>query len=77
MSILKNELEAILQKKFPNSEIELIDTAGDQDHYNLTIKDSSFKNISIIAQHKLVKDALKEVLSTRLHALSIKTIALD
>ncbi len=75
MAISKIELEAILRMKFPQAEINLTDTAGDEDHYNLIIKDSGFGGMSIIAQHKLVKDALKEVLSTRLHALSIKTLS--
>ncbi len=74
MAISKIELEAILRIKFPQAEITLLDTEGDEDHYNLVIKDSSFVGLSVIAQHKLVKDALKEVLSNRLHALSIKTL---
>lgn len=74
MAISKIELEAILRIKFPQAEITLLDTAGDEDHYNLVIKDAAFGGLSVIAQHKLVKDALKEVLSNRLHALSIKTI---
>ena len=75
MAISKLELEKILKNSFPNAEIELVDTAGDEDHYSLSIKDEAFKEISIIAQHKLVKEALKEVLVTnRLHAISIKTL---
>jgi len=74
MAIAKSELEQILKTAFPESEIIIEDIAGDEDHYSLVIKDSSFKGLSVIAQHKLVKEALKEVLVTRLHAITIKTI---
>ncbi|MDX1917372.1 MAG: BolA/IbaG family iron-sulfur metabolism protein [Rickettsiaceae bacterium] len=74
MPIQKQELQRILLQSFPNAEIILEDIAGDEDHYSLIIKDSSFSNLSIMQQHKLVKSSLKDVLDKKLHALTIKTI---
>ena len=74
MAIAKSELELILKKSFPAAIIELHDLAGDEDHYSLIIKDESFNNLTIINQHKLVKESLKEVLHKKLHAITIKTI---
>ncbi|MFK7967700.1 MAG: BolA/IbaG family iron-sulfur metabolism protein [Rickettsiaceae bacterium] len=73
MSISEVELISILQQSFPYAKIELKDLAGDKSHYALEINDSSFKNIPLVQQHKLVNTALSEVLRTRLHAITIKT----
>ncbi|WP_341790302.1 BolA/IbaG family iron-sulfur metabolism protein [Rickettsia endosymbiont of Polydrusus tereticollis] len=76
MAISIEELEAILRKSFPNSIIKITDLVGDQDHYSLEIADSKFKEFTLINQHKLVKNALGEILNTKLHAITIKTIPL-
>ena len=75
MAISKSELESIILKSFPESTIEIIDLAGDEDHYSLSIVDSSFAGLSLIKQHRMVKEALAEVLQSRLHAITIKTSA--
>lgn len=74
MAISHTELGSLLKQKFPSSIIDLKDIAGDEDHYSLVIYDKSFTGLTIIAQHKLVKEALKEVLNTKLHAITIKTV---
>ncbi len=73
MAISKAELEHIIRENFPSATIEIIDLAGDEDHYSLSITDECFTGLPLIKQHKMVKEALKEVLSTRLHAITIKT----
>lgn len=73
MAISKSELESIILQSFPDATIEIIDLAGDQDHYSLVISDKSFEGLPLIKQHKMVKAALADVLVTRLHAITIKT----
>lgn len=73
MAISKSELNQILLQKFPNAIIKITDLANDEDHYSLDIKDQSFNGIPLIRQHRMVKDALAEVLRSRLHAITIKT----
>ena len=73
MAISKTKLISILQQSFPNAKIKITDLAGDQDHYSLDITCSSFKGLPLIKQHRLVKDALSEVLEKELHAITIKT----
>lgn len=77
MAILQKELEKILSEKFPKARIELIDLAGDNDHYSVKITDKIFAGKSRVEQHKMVNSALKEILGNRLHALQIKTFAND
>ena len=73
MAIPASKLQSILQNSFPNAKIKITDTAGDQDHYALEITSEAFEGLSLIKQHRLVKDALAEVLAKELHAISIKT----
>jgi len=73
MAILESKLQSILQNSFPNAKIKITDTAGDQDHYALEITSDAFKGLPLIKQHRLVKEALAEVLVKELHAISIKT----
>ena len=75
MAISKTELESIILKSFPEATIEIIDLAGDEDHYSLAIRDDAFAGLPLIKQHRMVKDVLAEVLQARLHAITIKTSA--
>ena len=75
MAISESKLQSILQNSFPNAKIKITDTAGDQDHYALEITSNVFKGLPLIKQHRLVKEALAEVLVKELHAISIKTKA--
>ncbi|AAU04256.1 BolA/IbaG family iron-sulfur metabolism protein [Rickettsia typhi] len=76
MAISAEELEKILKKSFPSSVIKITDLVGDQDHYALEISDDQFNGLSLINQHKLVKNAISEILNKKLHSISIKTIAI-
>lgn len=73
MAISKSELEDVLKSSFPEAKIEITDLAGDGDHYSLHITDKIFESLPLVKQHKMVKDALSELLHTRLHAITIKT----
>lgn len=73
MAISQEELEKVLLDTFPEGKIIINDLLGDQDHYSLEICDKSFSGLSLINQHRLVKTALAEILTTKLHAITIKT----
>ncbi len=73
MAITESKLKNILEKNFPDAEIKITDLVGDQDHYSLNIKSDQFKGLTIMQQHKLVKNALAEVLMGELHAITINT----
>lgn len=72
MPITKEELESTLKVTFPNAEIKAVDTAGDNDHWSVEIKDSAFAGKSRIEQHRMVQAA---VASKNIHAMQIKTLA--
>ncbi len=75
MPIAKKDLENILREKFPNAKVEVVDLAGDDDHYSVTIIDKIFAGKTRIAQHKLVNEALGDVIKTQLHAMQLKTLS--
>lgn len=70
-----NELQSILENAFPGAQIMISDLAGDDDHYHAHIIAPQFLGKSMVAQHKMVYDALGAM--HKLHALSLKTEVLN
>ena len=75
MAIAKIELEKLLKENFPQAKIEVIDLAGDDNHYSVKIIDEIFAGKTRIEQHKMVNSALKEILGDVLHAMQLSTSA--
>ena len=74
MAIKKDVLLKIIEESFPESDIEIKDLAGDDNHFSVTIMSKKFIGLSRIRQHKMVYEALGNKTGNELHALSIKTI---
>jgi stress-induced morphogen len=74
MAIEAETLRTALLASFADATIEIEDLVGDQDHYSVVITSAQFQGKSLVAQHKMVNDALKFCLGGQLHALKIKTI---
>ena len=76
MAISDEKIEELIRKKFPQADIEIIDTAGDSNHYSATIASQEFRGKSRIEQHKLVYKALEGAMDGNngiLHALALQT----
>ena len=73
MPLERKVILELLQEAFPGAEVVLVDSAGDQDHYELSIKHSSFRGFSKLQQHRMVYQALGSCVGTQLHAISITT----
>jgi len=76
MAISAGKIEELIRKKFPQADIEIIDTAGDGNHYSATIASQEFRGKSRIEQHKLVYKALEGAMDGNngiLHALALQT----
>lgn len=69
MSIKKNELEAIIQVKFPNAIFECIDTIGDGDHWRLIIESPEFNGMTRLQKHRIVNERMKEDIDRQIHAI--------
>ena len=76
MPISAEKIRELLEKKFPRADIEIIDTAGDSNHYSATVTAEEFKGKSRVEQHKLVYEALAGTMDGSngiLHALALQT----
>ena len=76
MAISAEKIKKLIRKKFPQADIEIIDTAGDSNHYSATIASKEFRGKTRIEQHKLVYKALEGAMDGNdgiLHALALQT----
>lgn len=75
MAMEASEIEAMILEAFPDADIEIIDLAGDGDHYKAVVASGSFAGKSRVAQHQMVYAALKGNMGGVLHALALETKA--
>ena len=78
MAIDRDKLNTVLRDGFPDAQIEIIDLAGDNNHWKTIIVSPQFSGKSRIAQHQLVYAALKGKMdgeNGELHALALETRA--
>lgn len=73
MPMPASEITNLVQTAIPDAQITLIDTAGDSDHYSITVISAQFAGKSRVQQHKMVMEALGGNMGTKLHALAITT----
>jgi len=67
------EIAALIRAALPDAEVEIIDLAGDGDHYAARVVSEQFRGKPRIAQHKLVFAALGGRMGGELHALQLTT----
>ena len=78
MAMERARREGLLSEGFPDADIELIDLAGDNNHWKAVIVSPQFTGKSRIAQHQMVYASLKGKMDGadgELHALALETKA--
>jgi stress-induced morphogen len=74
---LVDDVKRLIEGALPGATVEVIDEGGG-DHLRVTVTASQFEGMSLIEQHRLVKNAVRERSDTgELHSLTIKTAAPD
>lgn len=73
MAMQASEIEGMIKAAFPDADIEIIDLAGDGDHYKAIVTSSAFAGKSRVAQHQMVYAALNGNMGGVLHALALET----
>ena len=68
-----NDIITMIKQALPDANVELVDLAGDGDHYKAIITSPAFEGLSRIAQHQMVYAALKGKMGGELHALALET----
>ena len=76
-------LRRVLEGAFPGAQVQITDLTGTKDHYQLSIVAEAFRGQPRMRQHRLVYQALGELLRPggggqgAIHALSLQTSAPD
>ena len=66
-------LRDVLVKAFPGAEVQIVDLTGTRDHYQVNIVAEAFRGQPRMRQHRMVYDALGDLMKGPIHALSLKT----
>lgn len=75
MAMRREDIEAMIREALPDARIEIVDTAGDQNHYSAKVVSAAFAGKSLVQQHQMVYRALKGRMGGDLHALQLTTAA--
>ena len=68
------EIERLIKAALPDAGVELIDLAGDDDHWSAIVTSAAFDGLSKLKQHQLVYKALGHHMGGALHALQLQTL---
>ena len=87
MSDRAAKIQALLEAALAPESMDLVDEShkheghagarGGAGHYDLTIVSDRFDGVSTIGRHRLVYEALAEMMPAEIHALSIKAFSPD
>ena len=67
------DIKKILSKAFINDKFEVFDVNNDNSHFSLIIISDKFIDLPLIDRHKMVYQLFEKYLTTKIHALQIKT----
>lgn len=73
MPMKADDIAELIKDGVEDAEVEIIDLAGDGDHYKAVVTSPAFEGLSRIKQHQLVYAALKGRMGGELHALALET----
>ena len=75
MPMLADDIARLIKDGIEGAEVEIIDLAGDGDHYEAIVTAEAFRGLPRVKQHQLVYNALGGRMGGELHALKLKTQA--
>jgi stress-induced morphogen len=75
MAMAAEEIETLIRAAIPDARIEIVDLAGDGDHYEARVVAESFRGLALVQQHQRVYRALGGRMGNELHALKLSTAA--
>ncbi|MCW5724064.1 MAG: BolA family transcriptional regulator [Maricaulaceae bacterium] len=73
MPMLAEQISALIREGIPGAEVEIIDLAGDGDHYKAVVVAEAFRGLPRVRQHQMVYAALQGRMGGELHALALET----
>ncbi|MCP2670725.1 BolA family transcriptional regulator [Maricaulaceae bacterium EIL42A08] len=73
MPMKADDITALIKEGIEDAEVEIIDLAGDGDHYKAVVTSPVFEGMNRVKQHQLVYASLKGRMGGELHALALET----
>jgi len=73
MAMSASEIERLIKASIPDAEVEIVDLAGDGDHYSAKVLSRTFIGLTRVQQHQRVYAALGGRMGGELHALQLQT----
>ena len=73
MAMAAAEIETLILAGIPDARVEIVDLAGDGDHYEARVTSESFRGQPRVRQHQRVYASLGGRMGNELHALKLST----
>lgn len=76
MAMVGEDIAALITAALPDAVVEMIDLAGDNNHWKAVVTSTAFEGLPRVRQHQLVYAALKGSMDGAngiLHALALET----
>jgi acid stress-induced BolA-like protein IbaG/YrbA len=73
MPMAAEEIEMLIRAGIPDARVEIVDLAGDGDHYEARVIAESFRGMPRVQQQRRVYAALGARMGNELHALKLST----
>lgn len=67
------KIENIIKGSLPDATVFVMDPYNDGQHFQALVISPTFDGASLVEQHQMVMNPLKEALQTEVHALGLKT----
>jgi len=68
------EITSMIKQAIPNSEVNVVDLKGTGDHFSALIISNAFEGVGLVDRHKMIYNAISDVMTTKIHAMQIKTL---
>lgn len=75
MPMQSDDIAQLIREGIEGAEVEIIDLAGDGDHYKAVVVAEAFRGVPRVKQHQMVYAALQGRMGGELHALALETRA--
>lgn len=70
---MMDQIKVAVERGVDGSSVNVVDPMGNGHHFEVHVESKLFEGLPLVKQHRLVLDALKELLSQDLHSVVIKT----
>lgn len=67
------KIENLIKNSLPDAMIYVMDPYNDGQHFQALVISPTFDGVSLVEQHQMVMNPLREALETDVHALGLKT----